>query len=320
MDAREHLERWREAGLIDEATAGRVLEFEAGRRQATAVKDEDRPGVLEALAYLGVAVAAVGAVALAAERWDELRSWARTAAVAVPALLALLAGIAMQQVPEAGIKRGGQVAWLAATALFAAAIAVIFEEYGDGAGDRDLLLLNGLAVMLLALVLWASAPSPAQVLGVGGALVFLGMAIGQWPDDFETQLAGMSIFAVAVAVLVAAEAGLFAPLAAARLVFGALAAFGPYFAGLDGSILWAETLVFAVGGALCVLSIVRASFTYMVVGVTAIFTGLVTFVFEHFSEELGAPVALLLSGGLLIAGVLILSQVRGVVRQRRAAA
>ena len=71
---------------------------------------------------------------------------------------------------------------------------------------------------------------------------------------------------------------------------------------------------------LAALSVARAAFVYMVLGVGAIFVGLVTFFFRHFAPELGAPVALILSGGVLVAGVLVLAQARKAIRGRRLAA
>jgi len=82
MDAGEHLRRWREAGLIDEAAAGRIAAFErehAGERPAAAGDAGERPGALEALLYLGLAAAAAGIIVLVAMQWSELRPWSRLA-------------------------------------------------------------------------------------------------------------------------------------------------------------------------------------------------------------------------------------------------
>jgi hypothetical protein len=44
---------------------------------------------------------------------------------------------------------------------------------------------------------------------------------------------------------------------------------------------------------------------------------LVTYVFEHFEDDIGAPVALMVSGGVVVAGVILLVQLRDMVRARR---
>jgi len=51
--------------------------------------------------------------------------------------------------------------------------------------------------------------------------------------------------------------------------------------------------------------------------VVASFVGLVTFIFEHFEDRIGAPVALMISGGALIAGVLLLARFRSAEHIRR---
>jgi hypothetical protein len=322
----EFLRRWREAGLIDDEIVRRITAFEAARQApggATAAAvpaREDRPGMIEALLYLGVAVAIVGAFTLVAQHWDELRSWARIAVIGVPTVLALLAGEAMRRSDEPGIQRAGQVAWLGAVALFAGTILVALDEFSSGDSDhRAGILVAALATSVGALLLWVVSPRHPQVLAVGGSLLFVALAAANWPDEYDIRIGGMLAMLFGLAGIALTEAGSATPRDTARGVFGLLAAIGPYLAGLDGSVIWAELLVFVIGAGLAALSVVRASFTYMVIGVAISFIGLVTFIFEHFGNRLGAPLALMISGALVIAGVLILAQARGAVRQRRLA-
>jgi hypothetical protein len=117
--------------------------------------------------------------------------------------------------------------------------------------------------------------------------------------------------------LLLTERGLLAPLTSARAISGAGLVLGPYHAGRpfsDESVLWAEALVFVAGAALVALSLRRASFVYMLVAVGGTFLGLVTFIFRHFEDEIGAPLALMLSGALLVAAALLLATVRGRLR------
>lgn len=317
----EHLGRWQAAGIIDGETASRIRAFEAAPARTSGSIWADRPGPLEALLYLGVAVAAVGAFSLAAQNWGELQSWARATAVGVPALMALLAGAVMLRSEDRGIQRAGQASWLVCVALFGGTVAVVLNEYGSfGDGDeRAALLVVAVSATMLAVALWAFSPNYPQVVAIGGALFLLAQSLGNWPDEFSVQLAGIVLLLFGIVGIGLTEARIFEPREGGRALFGMFAAFGPYQAGLDGTVAWAEALVFLIGAGLIALSVARATFVYMVVGVGIIFVGLVTFVFEHFSDDLGAPVALMLSGGLVVAGVLILSQLRGAMRQRRPA-
>jgi hypothetical protein len=228
----------------------------------------------------------------------------------------------MRFAAEPGVRRGGHVAWLIATALAAGTIAVIFNEYAldEGRGDeRWAVLTTATVTVVIAVVLWALAPSNPQVLGVGGAVVFFGEALGAWPDDYTQRLAGSAIALAGIALLVLVALGLFRPRPLARAVAAILVGGGAFHAGIASAIGW-EMLAFVAGAGLIATGVWRQSFTYVAVGVVTLLVALITFVFEHFEDRVGAPVALILSGAVLVAAVLVLVQVRGVVRARRAAA
>jgi hypothetical protein len=322
----EHVRRWLAAGILDAATGERIRAFESRRHAED--RGGERPGVLEVLVYLGVIVAGIGAVFLVGQNWNELESWARVAALAVPAGLALFAGFLLQSSKEPALDRAGQAVWLVAVGLVAGTVLVVGREVAeDGVSDdvsteasRNIILLAAAVSVGLALALWVIAPSHLQVLALAASLLFLAQALGNWPDEFDMRVAGMTLLVVGLAGVAMAVAGTFEPGASARALFGALAVAGPYQAGLDGDVQWAELLTFVVSGGLVALSVARGHFSLTVVGVAGIFVALVTYVFEHFEDEIGAPVALMVSGGVVVAGVTLLVQLRGMVRTRRVAA
>lgn len=264
------------------------------------------------LLYLGVAVLAVGVFALVAQGWSDLGSAARLIVVGVPALVMLGAGALMRAATEPGIRRGGQLAWFATVPLLAGALAVYLVEY-EPAGfttddDRAILLTVALFAFALALLLWAAMPSVLQVVALGGATYFLSMAIGAWPDEFSSSLAGITMVVAAAAALALAESNILAPRDAARLIFGLVAAFGAYVPGFrEGGTPW-ELFAFIVAVALLGLGIRRSSFLYVLSGVGLLFLALVRTIFQNFSDQVGAPVALIISGALLIAAVLLLAR------------
>jgi hypothetical protein len=269
--------------------------------------------------YLGIVVLAVGVFYLAAFNWEDMRSWARIAAVGVPLLLALLSGAAMVRSDDAALRRGGQAAWALAVALGGGSVAVVFDEHDlwGGLGHGGLLAV-GVSTASLALLLWVLSPRHLQVLALGGAAMFLAVTIGNWPEDFDFSLLGIAALAFGGAALALTEAGFVVPRASARPVFAAVALFGPYLAGVNGA-TWAELVVFAAAAAIGALSVWRASFTYIAIAVVAVFFELVSFVIRHFESRVGVPVALILSGGLLVAAVLILVRLRPFDHFRRRA-
>ena len=312
----EHLRRWSEAGVIDAVEAERIRAFEAIPSNETAPAPEARLGVVEAILYLGLAIAAAGAVFLGAENWADLQPWARIAALAVPAVLALVAGAALRTFDDPGYRRAGNIAWLSALALAAGATGVIGGET-NLPNDRTL-LLAGVVATLIAAGLWAISSSHPQILGLGGALFLLAEGVGNAPDDYSAQVAGMVLLLLGAMGIALAESGMLSPRSSARAIFGFFAIAGPYHAGIDGSVIWAELLVFVVGAALIALAVRRNTFEYMVIAVAGMFVGLITFVFEHLSDSIGVALSLLLSGAAIVAGVLLLATLRKSTRKARA--
>jgi hypothetical protein len=319
-DAAEHIRAWQQAGLIDEDLAGRLLAHEAPGA-TSAPPHADRPGVIEALLYLGIVVAGAGLIFFVGRQWDELESWARLLMLALPLGLSLAAGAGMHFSGEPGIRRGGHLAWLLSVVLVGGTLAVAFNEFGgDGAGagdDRGSLLTTALVTLAAALGLWAVAPSHPQLLGIAGSTVFFAEALGAWPDDYSERIAGMTILFGGLAAVALAELRILRPRVLAQAIAAALTGGGAYHAGFDSAVGW-ELLSLVAGCLLIAAGVWRASFAYIAGGVATLLVALITFMFEHFEDEIGAPVALMLSGGLIVAAVLVLVQVRGMARARRA--
>jgi hypothetical protein len=227
----------------------------------------------------------------------------------------------MRLAGDPGIRRGGHVAWLLAVALVAGTFAVAFSEFGsDGVNDdHGLFLLTGVVTLLTALVLWAIAPSNPQALAVACSVLFFGQSVGAWPDDYSQRVAGTTIMLGGAALIALTEMGYFKPMPLARTLAALLLCGGAFQAGVESAVGW-ELLAFIAGAAAIGLGVWRASFTYIAVGVGTLLVALITFMFEHFEERIGAPVALMISGGMLVAAVLILVQIRTITRRRRLAA
>lgn len=308
----EHIRRWQAAGVLDEAAAERIRAFEQGAAPVPGRgAPREGPGFLEALVYLGIAVAAVGVVILVGTSWDDLEDWARVAVVGVPGLLALALGAGLRTLPDPGMVRGGHIAWLAGGALITGAAAIA----GDTAGwhEDDVQLLAGVVASVLALSLWVAAPSHPQVIGLGAATCMLTIALGGRSDEFSFHVGGISLAVIGVAGIVVTEREWLSPRLLARAVASAAVAWGAFFAGIDEG--WAESLVFLASAALIALSIWRGVLFYMLAGVAGFFGGLITTITRHVEDETTAALLLILIGALLIAAVITLARYRPWVRQ-----
>ncbi len=308
----ESLDRWTTAGLIDAVAAERIRDFESARRLSASVPPaSNRPGAMEALLYLGFVILGAGAWALIAQGWSELEPWARVASLAIPMVLLLLAGAAMRLSGEPQLRRGSQAAWFVAVPLFAGLLGVLFDEYGPGVDDNgNVLMVLSAATLTLACALWLFNPSHAQVAAMAGATAFLAETMGAFPDDYSTRFAGVALLVAGAAGVVLAEAGWLTPRRSARLLYALILVAGPYQAGFDGPIAF-EFLAGALATGVIALGVVREDFALVMAGVAVSFIVLITFIFEHFEDHLGAPLALMVSGGAVIAGVMLLAALRG---------
>jgi uncharacterized membrane protein len=71
-----NVQRWVQAGIVDEATGARILGFEEA---AEAEARRTMPGVSELLSYLAAGIVGVGAIVLVATNWESLGLVARLA-------------------------------------------------------------------------------------------------------------------------------------------------------------------------------------------------------------------------------------------------
>lgn len=299
----KHLRRWQAAGLLDEATAERLRRFEAERSSR---EREDRPGILEAVVYLGVAVVAVGVAVLIGSSWDELQEWARIAVVAGPAVAALLAGFALRATGQPELVRGGHLAWLVATVLSGVTAGVIADM--SDANEDTVFHVSAIVACVVALTLWVVAPSHIQVFALAVALFFLTMAAGTLPDAFDAVLTSLMALGFGAAGLALAEAGLLPPLPTARVMFGLLLAWGGFFGGFEAE--WLEAAAFVVAGALIVVSIARGVFVYMVLGLLLGFAALVRAIAMHVEDPTAAALALIVVGVLIVGSIILLARFR----------
>lgn len=305
-----YLKRWQEAGLLDVETATRIREFEV--REAP---EKDRPGVVEAGVYLGLAVIAVGVFVLVATNWEHLRPWARISVSGVPALLALVVGQLMRVSATPGIRRGGMLAWLLALALMTSTAAIVADEAGWS--SENILLAAGVVALSAGVVLWVFMPAHAQLIGVVAGIVVFSFAVVMWaePDSGGSGVAfGLSLALFGTAGVLLAELGFLIPRTLARLVSSLGVVAGGLWAATPPGPGLAEAVAFVGGACLIALSIRRGVFVYTGMGVASLFIGLVTLILRHVDNTTSAAVALIAVGAALLACVLLLERFRPWVR------
>ena len=322
----EHLRRWTDSGILPGEIADRIRAFErdAADPESDAgapptATEQSRPGALESLLYLGLVVLVVGLIALIGQRWGDLESWARLAVVVTPTLLIFGVGALLLTSLQPELRRASQAAWFVTVGLFAGSLGVLLDEYDLGFGHNDgseALLFVASGTFLVAIALWVINPSHLQVIAIALAGLFLGQAVGAWSDDFSQALAGLTILVIGIAGVALAEIDWLTPRTSAAIFFALLTIIGPYEAGVGDGNIGFEMVAALAAAATIAYGVLRASFGLVLVGVGGAFVVLVTFIFEHFQDRIGAPTALIVSGGILVAAVLLLAFYRNESRTK----
>ena len=304
----ELLETWASAGLIDHSELTRIEQFETHRAAAPSAPTGPRHGpiVVEAMAYLGGALALAAAALLVELVWTDLSTAQRLAVPAGATVAMLLAGKLLPGTVT--LRRLRSAIWLVASGTWAVTLAVLGDQVWDLAG-LDTFLLVGVGSALFTLALYLCGREVLQNLALLASLAMTGSALGARAEWDEPTLVGLGIWSVAACWAVAGELGALAPRPAARfgsavtLVAGALAMGG----SLGGQFAAAATLawLFTVG--------IRAGSVAML-GVAAIGTlqlvpRSVTYFFPD-DTRVAIPVILLTVGAVLVGTAVTVSRRR----------
>jgi hypothetical protein len=255
---------------------------------------------IEALGYLGGALALAAALLLVQLVWEDLPTGARLAIPLVATAVLLVAG---GLVPAKGpnvesMQRLRSVLWLLAVVAWAVSFAVLGDQVLEAEG-HDTGLLVGLGAMTLALPLYLRTHEAAQQLAVFGASLGTAMALGARAEWDEPTWVGLGAWLVAVAWFVMAERQMVTP----PLV-------GRYLGGL-GMIIFVLPMSGTLVGQLVAVATVAALFVWAVrvdsIGLLAVASfgtlqvvpSIVNFFFPD-NARIVVPLGLLAAGGLLV--------------------
>ncbi|GAA1152041.1 DUF2157 domain-containing protein [Nocardioides aquiterrae] len=286
---------WLQAGLISAEQAARLTT--AAALPATAPRREGVPVVAEALAYVGGAVVLAGSSLLTAYYWGELAASWRFLLLAVATLVLLGAGAAVPRRLAAAGRRLRGVLWLAATAAWAGAAAVLVGEVVPDAfgSETEPVLVAGTTVCLAGL-LWALHRFVLQQLAllVSGA-VLVGTAIA-WSGLPVEPGVGVWVLGASWAALGATR--VVQPAETPILLGAATAVFGSMTAGdSDAGMVFVLVTVAAVVAA----AIARHDLALLGLGALATMVNVPAAMSRWFAGSVPAATALVVVGLLLVA-------------------
>ena len=302
-DLDDSLERWQEAGLIS------VEQTEAITRFETAARPHRSSLIAEVLGYLGGALAIVALWVFIAEYWNDLESWAQLALIGILTLAFLAAGAWARTSPSEAVGRLASFLWFLAVAGVAGWFGVLSTGTLD-VSEEAVALWVTIPTFVVALVLWLPFRKLLQVVALVGAThaVVLSALAQVKPTPFDWF--GLVIWSIGTACVLLAWGDVLVPKGTSYGLGIVAILLGPSMAGAGLDQAWPLWLGLLTAAALLVASISLREIVLLVGGAGAVFVFLPQLIFSYFRDTLGVPVALFLSGVLLIAAALLVARLK----------
>ncbi len=297
----DDLQRWIDAGLIDRATADRILVFEAERSRERRA-DLGRPGVQELLIYLAAAITGAGFTVLAATNWEHLSSPARVAIPGLSAGAVLASGYWLARIRNDALARGASLLWLVGGALVVGTVAIAARE--GGLSENDTALAAGVTAMIVSVALWIPSRTHPQLAGIGAAELLFSTAVSaRAAEDWNIAVLGALLAALGVVMLIASERNVLVPRSSARLLAAVALTVGAFWSGLPPSPAFLELLALVVVAALVTAGMRFQSLVYVAFGVLTAFAAMLTLILRHVESQTLAGLALIAIGLILLLAI-----------------
>ena len=319
------IEEWVEEGLISPEQGEALRQREA---KAVAISPARRVKADEIFVYLGSLVVFLALAFLVGLNWGALGSAARILSMLVPTVAMLALGWRLrgsesaEEARRLRLRRGAQALWLGACLLSALFFMVTFHELGlidwSERGPTDpwvlvsCLLATGVAGVAFVLLPTVTQSIAFHLCGSAALLTFLGWLDYTLPplNHFYENLLFLVIGLVAGGLCLALSEWLRAKgrkdLVGVSRIFGALAVLGfAFIPAMDEyTVTWQkatmEAIAFLASIAFIAASVKRQSQAFLYSGAAFLFFLIIYVNFEHFADRIGMPIALLISGALLI--------------------
>ncbi len=292
----ERLDVWVREGLVSADQADRIR-----AREGRAGRDDDRRSVLaESIGYLGAALTVVATGLVLGEWWDRIAPWGRLVLALTLTVAVFAAGWVLRHRESGTIRRLTSVLWFA-TAVGVAASAGLAAEQADLA-DRATALVVAVCTTVAAAALHRRRPAPLQVVALAAGVIGVAMTALAYPEASVDELyTGLLLWAVGVAFLLLGAGGWLMPPRTTQVVGLLASGVGCQVAAVGEPGAVGLVLALVSAGALLWVATAIADTVLLSFAVAGVFVFAPQAVFEFFADSIGAPLALLLAGLLLVA-------------------
>lgn len=278
------------------------------------VTGAERPGrvsafVAEALGYVGAILVLAAAATITQQFWADLAGWAHASLVGVLAAVLLVSGAVVRGTEGTPLGRMRSVLWFLAVIAVGGTAAVVADEM-LGLEEADLALATFSPATAVAAVLWWRLHRSLQQVAVVGGIVATATASLAVVDVALEDWGGLLVWSLGIAWLGLAWSRVVEPVRTATVLGAGLALVGPMMiapasGGGGGLVLGLVTAAALVAG-----SVPARNTILLGLGVVGLFAYVPRTVFRFFGDQLGAPLALLASGGVLLGIAVWVARVR----------
>lgn len=305
------LERATREGIITPEQAERLRAL--GSSTAATAPDVAAPSrvpalVAEALGYVGAVLVGTAAVVLGQQFWADLTPWAHATLLGILTVILLVSGALVSGAPGTPYGRLGSVLWLGAVGMTVGTANVVAGEV-LALEESALGVAVSAPTTIVAAVLWSLRRRTLQqipvVVGVAATtvttLLLVELSLESW--------SGLVVWSIGVAWMVLGWAELVPPNRTARVLGASVALVGALMApGASGR--WGLLLGLVTAAGLVAVSVPARETALLALGVIGLFLFVPRAAFAYFGEQVGAPLALFASGGLLLGIALWVARVR----------
>jgi hypothetical protein len=301
------LQRWVTEALITPAEAAAIEGFETAQARRVETPSRRIPLVTEALGYLGAVLALVAGIVVASERWEDLDPLVRVTAIGVGAVTLFALGWLLRTNDEPAIGRLASVLWALSSGLVLWLGWTLCSDVLE-TSDRTAGILSGSFTIVASGAYYLVLRRPLQQVALAVAIAFtLGFAV------FEPAPNGVVRWVMGVVWFLLGGANVLRPQRVALAVGGLLALESAMTLGTADVPGVGFPLGLATAAALIAASVAMRETPLLVIGVIGLFVFLTRTVAYYFHGTLGAPIALLAAGAIVLAVAIVLAR-RGPTR------
>jgi hypothetical protein len=302
----DRIGRWVAAGLIDAEQGARIEAAEAAWRSAPARPMARRGSlVIEALGYLGGALAVIAGFLAVGQLWPDIPVGAEMAFAAAGAAALLGAGAVVRTGRDPAFERLRGVLWLLSAGCVTAFTGLLGSQVWD-LDPRDTTLLASSVTAAWAAVLWWRSRFVLQHLALFAALAVLAGAVASRIDsDLGAWAPGLAVWAMSALWAVAADRDLVPPRAAGFTAAGVGLLVG---AQLTLDVAAGHLLGLLTVAALLAVGVLRRQVPLLLVGAFGVILFVPQSAVRYLPQSAAAPIAVFAVGLVLLGAALWLAR------------